>query len=112
MYNRFLYVLIILCFNAYQANATLITDYLTSVGKFLGYNNAENINFEDDILGQSVPYEVSIADEKFIHEAAKLTGVELSVLDSCQHRVSIPFLGYRETTGNSIGGVEASDFLS
>lgn len=35
----------------------------------------------------SVPYEVATNDEKFLQEASKLIGVNLSELDVCHHRV-------------------------
>lgn len=41
----------------------------------------------DPDFNYRIPYELSPVDEKFIAEAAKLTGVELSRLDSCQHAV-------------------------
>ncbi|KAF5277719.1 hypothetical protein FQR65_LT03699 [Abscondita terminalis] len=62
--------------------------YLKSVGSYFGYGKEEsNERSSDDMLGRIVPYEISVSDEKFISEAAKLTGVALSKLDTCQHRV-------------------------
>lgn len=34
-----------------------------------------------------VPYEIAASDEKFLQEASKLIGVNLSELDLCHHRV-------------------------
>ncbi|KAK4880353.1 hypothetical protein RN001_008499 [Aquatica leii] len=62
--------------------------YVKRVGLYFGYGNEEvQENINDEMLGQVVPYELPVSDEKFISEAAKLTGVALSQLDSCQHRV-------------------------
>lgn len=70
----------------YQVNALgSVTDYLKSVGEYFGYSQHKNLN--ENEFTNKIPYEVSTADEKFISEAAKLTGLALSELDSCQHRV-------------------------
>lgn len=37
----------------------------------------------------TVPFEVKTEDEKFLQEAKKYTGLKMSDLDTCQHRVSI-----------------------
>lgn len=78
-------LLFIICYG-YSVNAAL-ADYFTGVGEFLGFAQKGD-DLGDAVIDQRVPYEVSIADEKFIHEAVKLTGVALSELDSCHHRVS------------------------
>lgn len=67
----------------------LINDYIFKISGYLGYNSAgkNEIDSKSNEFDQNVPYEVSIIDQKFISEAAKLTGVSLSELDSCQQRV-------------------------
>lgn len=66
-------------------NASL-TSYFQQLGKYFGYGDTAGSEIED-FYNKRIPYEVSTADEKFISEAAKLTGLALSELDSCQHRV-------------------------
>lgn len=39
-----------------------------------------------------IPFELSVADEKFIADAQKYTDLSLSELDVCQHKVSSGFL--------------------
>lgn len=85
MHVKHVFIIFIL-YNIECGNADLI-DYFKNMGSYLGYGNKEQLYLNDDILDHTVPYEVSIPDEKFISEAAKLTGVALSELDSCQHRV-------------------------
>ncbi|XP_019867205.1 protein brambleberry [Aethina tumida] len=63
-----------------------IKNYVKNIGEYFGYKQGENEISESE-FHQRIPYEVSTVDEKFISEAAKLTGVALSELDSCQHRV-------------------------
>lgn len=63
-----------------------IKSYVKNIGEYFGYKQGENEISESE-FHQRIPYEVSTVDEKFISEAAKLTGVALSELDSCQHRV-------------------------
>lgn len=65
-----------------------LSNYVTGIKNYFGITSQPD---EEDIeiFQRKVPYEVSTIDEKFITEAAKLTGVVLSELDSCQHRVSI-----------------------
>lgn len=63
-----------------------LTDYISGIKNYLGIHNQPKEEVTD-IYQRKVPYEVSTADEKFIIEAAKLTGAVLSELDSCQHRV-------------------------
>ncbi|KAK5646978.1 hypothetical protein RI129_005442 [Pyrocoelia pectoralis] len=77
------YFILLLC-NNYNCQ---LFDYLKSVGKYFGYEGKEIQEWNDEILNQVIPYEISQSDENFISEAAKLTGVALSALDSCQHRV-------------------------
>ena len=38
-----------------------------------------------------IPFELTVADEKFISDAQKYTDLSLSELDVCQHKVSIHF---------------------
>lgn len=73
-----------------SANAQF-SSYLQQLGKYFGYGETNDLQSKD-IYTKRIPYEVSTADEKFIAEAAKLTDVALSELDSCQHRVSITYL--------------------
>lgn len=40
-----------------------------------------------DIEAPVIPYEIAASDEKFLQEASKLIGVNLSELDMCHHRV-------------------------
>lgn len=63
-----------------------LNDYISGIKNYLGIHNQPKEDITD-IYQPKVPYEVSTADEKFISEAAKLTGAVLSELDSCQHRV-------------------------
>lgn len=82
-------MLIIISFTVIQPNQAQnsFSDYVKSIGSyFLFEKHTENNDLEE--FPQKIPYEVSIVDEKFISEAAKLTGVALSELDSCQQRVS------------------------
>lgn len=65
-----------------------LSDYFTSVGEFFGYAKTKDLK-TGDVYQKRIPYEVTAVDQKFISEAAKLTGIALSDLDSCQHRVSI-----------------------
>lgn len=68
-----------------------INDYISGIKNYFGIHN----QYEEevtDIYERKIPYEVSTTDEKFISEAAKLTGVVLSELDSCQHRVTKIFI--------------------
>ncbi|KAG5862206.1 hypothetical protein JTB14_014632 [Gonioctena quinquepunctata] len=58
----------------------------TDIGRYFR-NEDPSDEFHDEIYNQKVPYEVSTIDEKFLSEAAKLTGVALTDLDSCQQRV-------------------------
>lgn len=63
-----------------------ITDYFRNA---LNYFNSEKSDTQEIVdLKRNVPYELSLTDEKFIEEAIKLTGVDKSELDSCQHRVT------------------------
>lgn len=63
-----------------------LTDYISGIQNYFGIHNQYEEEITD-VYERKVPYEVFTADEKFISEAAKLTGVVLSELDSCQHRV-------------------------
>lgn len=64
-----------------------IDDYISGIRNYLGISKQSVEDTGTEIFERKVPYEVSAIDEKFISEAAKLTGVVLSELDSCQHRV-------------------------
>ncbi|KAB0804700.1 hypothetical protein PPYR_01670 [Photinus pyralis] len=78
-----IYFILLLC----NGSNCQLLDYLKSVGTYFGYVPKQEPRSNDEFLNQVVPYEVSQSDENFISEAAKLTGVALSALDSCQHRV-------------------------
>lgn len=69
-----------------------INDYISNVKHYLGIGNQNHDEETEEVFQRKVPYEVSTVDEKFLSEAAKLTGVVLSELDSCQHRVNYPIL--------------------
>ncbi|CAG9859936.1 unnamed protein product [Phyllotreta striolata] len=64
----------------------VLCNIFQTVGNYLGFKTQDN-EVETDLFELKVPYEVSTIDENFIKEAAKLTGLALSELDSCQHRV-------------------------
>nr|CAH7725985.1 unnamed protein product [Callosobruchus chinensis] len=64
-----------------------ILDYVPSFADFFGGNEDKTEIYKSDAFDKKIPYEVSMVDETFIKEAAKLTGVALSELDSCQQRV-------------------------
>lgn len=50
--------------------------------------NVEPKTIENAVLARSdIPFELSVADEKFIADAQKYTDLSLSELDVCQHRV-------------------------
>lgn len=70
-----------------SANAQF-NNYFQQLGRYFGYGKTSDLEVKD-IYAKRIPYEVSTADERFIAEAAKLTGVALTELDSCQHRVSV-----------------------
>lgn len=65
---------------------SFLNNYISGIKNYFGFHNQYEQEITD-IYERKVPYEVSTTDEKFISEAAKLTGVVLSELDSCQHRV-------------------------
>lgn len=50
------------------------------------YNNLDYL-VGTEIDAPIVPYEIASSDEKFLQEASKLIGVNLSELDMCHHRV-------------------------
>lgn len=92
MYHYLLIIISITLIRLHQAEASF-GDYVNSIGSY--FSSEKTVESEDSgDLPQKIPYEVSIADEKFISEAAKLTGVALSELDSCQHRVGISVFLY------------------
>lgn len=65
-----------------------ITDYLRNAFSYFNGQESSTIKEITDYDDQKhVPYELSLTDEKFIEEAIKLTGVDKSELDKCQHRV-------------------------
>lgn len=78
--------ILILCLLVMGTDAFL-NDYVSGIKSYLGMNNEHLDEDNDEVFQRKVPYEVSTIDEKFLSEAAKLTGVVLSELDSCQHRV-------------------------
>ncbi|XP_076270203.1 protein brambleberry-like isoform X2 [Rhynchophorus ferrugineus] len=82
------FILLLFIFHLYLISASF-TYYINKVTRFLGYkeNTEDEINKSVEKFIEKIPYEVSVADEKFISEAVKLTGVSLSELDSCQQRV-------------------------
>lgn len=52
------------------------------------HGQKEDRNGEHSIQATSdIPFELSLADEKFIADAQKYTDLSLSELDKCQHRV-------------------------
>lgn len=67
-----------------------LTEYFTSFVSLFGYGDEENNEQVNSVqeFKQTIPYEVSSADENFISKAIELTGVAISPLDTCQHRVS------------------------
>lgn len=68
----------------------IFLDYVKNIGASLGlpnYSSVEDHETAVEGFDNEIPYEVSLTDEKFIAEAIKLTGVAVSELDSCQHRV-------------------------
>ncbi|XP_044751710.1 protein brambleberry-like [Coccinella septempunctata] len=75
-------LLVVLLIN-FERVTPALNDYIKDWGRYFGYGESEKI----DDFNQNIPYEVATMDEKFISEAAKLTGVALSELDSCQQRV-------------------------
>lgn len=82
--TNLLLVSIFLFFQTRQVQ-TGFTDYVKTIGSYFTSKEPENDPGGEFI--QRIPYEVSTVDERFISEAAKLTGVALSELDSCQQRV-------------------------
>lgn len=61
---------------------SLFNDFsLTSFKSYLEYLSGTEID------APIVPYEIASSDEKFLQEASKLIGVNLSELDLCHHRV-------------------------
>ncbi|XP_071052470.1 protein brambleberry-like [Onthophagus taurus] len=64
-----------------------IQDYFRQITTYFGYSNRNDDQTSLEGFQQKIPYEVSTIDEKFIEEAAKLTGVALSELDKCQQRI-------------------------
>ncbi|XP_057651120.1 protein brambleberry-like isoform X1 [Diorhabda carinulata] len=78
-----------ICFYLYIGLNThlALSNWIADIGKYLGYSQQQNNGEGTEIYQQSIPYEVSTTDESFIKEAAKLTDLALSELDTCQHRV-------------------------
>lgn len=83
MFNNLLVVLFITLIS--MARAQSIFDYIPFGKALFGYSDGSENSRELSL--QKVPYEVEVTDEKFIEQAAKFTGVSLSDLDKCQHRV-------------------------
>lgn len=52
----------------------------------------EKLEHDTSVSTSSVPFELSVADEKFIADAQKYTDLSLSELDLCQHRVQVNML--------------------
>ncbi|KAI4465766.1 protein gamete expressed 1 [Holotrichia oblita] len=69
------------CSNAF------VSEYFKGVTEFFGFNKEQPTEATVGEFNKGVLYEVSTVDEKFISEAAKLTGVALSELDKCQQRI-------------------------
>ncbi|KRT86824.1 hypothetical protein AMK59_1263 [Oryctes borbonicus] len=69
------------CSNAFVSN------YVKGITDFFGFNKEQSTETTIDGFNKGVLYEVSTVDEKFISEAAKITGVALSELDKCQQRI-------------------------
>lgn len=65
-----------------------VSEYFKGVTDFFGFNKEQTTETTTEEFNREILYEVSTVDEKFISEAAKLTGVALSDLDKCQQRVS------------------------
>lgn len=78
---------LLICFSLTCSDA-FVSDYFKGVTDFFGFNKEQTTETTTGEFDRGVLYEVSIVDEKFISEAAKLTGVALSELDKCQQRVS------------------------
>lgn len=64
------------------------SDYINGIRDYLGFYQKTEDDSTYLVYNRKIPYEVSTVDEKFISEAAKLTGIALSELDSCQYRVN------------------------
>ncbi|KAJ8920677.1 hypothetical protein NQ315_004816 [Exocentrus adspersus] len=80
--------IIILCLIHENTVKSGFVDYISSVGNYFGLHSEEkDDNVDLEPYNRKIPYEVSTTDEKFLNEAAKLTGVALSELDFCQQRV-------------------------
>lgn len=77
--------LVLLYFHASEAQLTV---YFNSIGEYFGYRNPRQDAAVNDEFMHRIPYEVDTMDEKFLNEAASLTGVALSELDNCQQRVN------------------------
>lgn len=71
-----------------------MSEYMKGMSSFFGFNKEESTKTPSDEFNGEILYEVSTIDEKFISEAAKLTGVALSELDKCQQRVYSFYLHY------------------
>lgn len=76
-----------ICFYFVLNSHLALGNWITDIGKYFGYSQQQDNNGETEIYQQIIPYEVSTTDESFIKEAAKLTDLALSELDTCQHRV-------------------------
>ncbi len=66
---------------------------LTKTEQANGLPPHQHENEENAIQSKTdIPFELSVADEKFIADAQKFTDLNLSELDVCQHKVNNDFL--------------------
>ncbi|KAI4465757.1 protein gamete expressed 1 [Holotrichia oblita] len=77
---------LLICMSLTCSNA-FVSEYFKGVTEFFGFNKEQPTEAIVGEFNKGVLYEVSTVDEKFISEAAKLTGVALSELDKCQQRI-------------------------
>lgn len=96
----FIYLLLFLfCFNFNPTSAASIFDWFwenyESPFQFGKNNQQPNINkqeqkitnLRDGVTLLSVPFEELNPEDKFLQEAERFSGVSLSGIDSCEHRV-------------------------
>lgn len=59
-------------------------------------NNDEPPDYDSNAVQarSDIPFELTVADEKFIADAQKYTDLSLSELDMCQHKVNIKARNY------------------
>ncbi|XP_023025731.1 protein brambleberry [Leptinotarsa decemlineata] len=82
--NILIWFLIIL--SSLTPGNALFDNLFTGIRSYF-HNEGPMEDYQEEMYNQKIPYEVSTTDEKFLSEAAKLTGVALTDLDSCQQRV-------------------------